>query len=67
MLEKFKNKKVLICIADYAAAIDFKKQGRSYASSRQREGIVTNLDENFIELDNDQIISIKYITSIRTL
>ena len=56
MLEKFLNKKVIIMISKYAAS-DF----------IEKKGIVTELNDDFIELDNDEIIAIKYITSIKSL
>ena len=54
MLEKFKNKKVQVRYTYYAHFLIAK-------------GIITNMDENFIELDNDQIIAIKYVTDIKSL
>ena len=32
-----------------------------------RHGTVTKIDNDFVELDNDEIIAIKYITSIKSL
>ena len=52
MLEKFLNKKVGIVIFNGSASPDFEK------------GFVTAVDENFIELDNNLTIAIKYIMSI---
>ena len=63
MLEKFLNKKVLICISQYAAAIT----GIGGPNAVQRKGVVTNIDDKFIELDNDEIIAIQYITTIKSL
>ena len=54
MLEKFKNKKVEIIYT-------------SYAHFRMLKGIVTNIDENFIELDNNDLIAIKYILTIKSI
>ena len=66
MLEKFKNKKVLICIAQYAAAYDKIVLG-AQVHALQRQGIVTNIDDNFIELDNNEVIAIKYIATIKSI
>ena len=54
MLEKFLNKKVQVRYTIYGHFLIGK-------------GIITNIDENFIELDNDQIIAIKYVTDIKSL
>ena len=54
MLEKFLNKKVQIRYTIYGNFINAK-------------GVLTNLDENFIELDNDEVIAIRYILSIKSL
>ena len=64
MLEKFLNKKVLICIAHYASTIE---KYTSNLSQFQRKGTVTNVDDCFIELDNNEVIAIKYITTIKSL
>lgn len=58
MLEKFLNKKVKIFIYNYGAS--------PMATIDVKEGTVTALDENFIELDNDQVVAIKCIRSMRT-
>ena len=66
MLEKFLNKNVLICIASYASAHE--KIVVSVKNSMmpfQRIGTVTRVDENFIELDNNEIVAIKYISTIK--
>ena len=68
MLEKFLNKKVRICLAEYAKTLDHMPTGfKGTLSYYLREGIVTKIDENFIELDNDEVIAIKYITTIKFL
>lgn len=54
VFEKFLNKKVGVCIFNATQIPGFEK------------GIVTAVDENFIELDNDLTISIKYIISIKS-
>ena len=54
MLEKFLNKKVSI-------------EHTTYCNIWKSKGTVTKIDENFIELDNDEVIAIKYITTIKSL
>lgn len=61
MLEKFLNKDVLINIANYAITLGNVSKGA------YRKGTVTAIDDNFIELDNDEVIAIKYITTIKSL
>lgn len=67
MLEKFLNKKVLICIANYAAATEVMASMKNPYAPLQRKGTVTNIDNNFIELDNNEVIAIKYITTIKEI
>ena len=55
MLEKFLNKEVQIRYTGYAQACYSKK------------GIVTKIDDNFIEVDNDEIIAIRYILTIKSI
>ena len=55
MIEKFLNQKVLIAYTGYASAFYSVK------------GILTKMDDNFVEVDNNQIIAIKYILSIKSL
>ena len=64
MLEKFLNKKVLICIANYASAAEMIVFNRPLEAV-QRKGTVTNVDENFVELDNNELVAIKYICTIK--
>ena len=68
MLEKFLNKNVLICIAEYAAAIE-KANMTSIANleAYQKKGTVTGVDDNFVELDNNELIAIKYISTIKAV
>ena len=63
MLEKFLNKKVEIFVSSY---------GTPYVSlvntySIKYQGVVTNVDSNFIELNNNRVIQIKYIISIMNI
>ena len=68
MLEKFKNKKVEIGIAVYAKVIDRVSVGvKARIEYGLRRGTVTNIDENFIELDNNEIIAIKYVATIKSI
>ena len=52
MLEKFLNKKVEILYTTYNYRV-------------VESGIITNIDENFIELDNNKVLQIKFICTIR--
>ena len=54
MLEKFLNKKVEILVTEYC-------------TNKREKGIVTKVDSDFIELDNNKIIQIKYIISIENI
>ena len=58
MLEKFLNKKVKVYISNYGA-------GSPSDAVNLKEGTITALDENFIELDSDEIIAIRYIRNIK--
>ena len=55
MIEKFLNEKVQIIYTAYSD---------SFFSLK---GIITKIDDNFIEVDSNQIIAIKYIISIKSL
>ena len=61
MLEKFLNKKVEITATTHGSVIAFGK------ASIITRGTVTGVDANFIELDNNRVISIKYIISIENI
>ena len=69
MLEKFLNKKVRVITATYGTQLNskVKKMKCSYATEYDVEGIVTNIDSNFIEIDNNLVIQIKYIISIENI
>ena len=53
MLEKFLNKKVSIFYTDYATIHSF-----------HVNGIITNMDNEYVEIDNRLIISKKYIIAV---
>ena len=72
MLEKFLNKKVRIIIATYGTTLNQKMKasmsfGNAYIAEYNVEGTVTNIDSNFIEIDNNLVIQIKYIISIENI
>ena len=68
MLEKFLNEKVEICLAEYAKGIDHIAMGvKGILEQCVRKGTVTRIDENIIELDNNVVIAIKYIVTIKSL
>ena len=53
MLEKFLNRKVGVCVFNATQYPDYDK------------GVVTAVDDKFIELDGNLTIAIKYIVSIQ--
>ena len=74
MLEKFLNKKVKLVMATNGTKIYQKLKngisiggGGTYFDTYDVEGIVTNLDSNFIEINNNLVIQIKYIISIENI
>lgn len=73
MLEKFLNKKVKIVTATNGTTILQKAKNSmsggftGYIAEYNVEGIVTNIDSNFIEIDNNLVIQIKYIISIESI
>ncbi len=73
MLEKFLNKKVKIVTATNGTTICQKMKNSmsggftNYVAEYNIEGIVTNIDSNFIEIDNNLVIQIKYIISIENI
>ena len=68
MLEKFMNKKVRIITTTYGSIVSReRKQLKCYAQEYIIEGTVTNIDSNFIEIDNNLTIQIKYIISIESI
>lgn len=52
MLEKFLNEKVEIVYTPYGLA------------GFTIKGVITAIDENFVELDNNEIIAIKFIMKV---
>ncbi len=64
LIEKFLNKKV--CIAEkmfsYSSTLEGFSNGRNFI-----EGVVTNIDDDFIELDNEILIAIKFIYKIQVI
>jgi len=68
MLNSLLNRKVAIGIAAYSAStIDVKYKITGRVGMYCVEGTIVDLDENFIKLDNEMLIAIKYITSIKPL
>lgn len=70
MLEKFLNKNVRISTTTYGSNISVTKKlekMRRWSQEFLVEGIVTNIDSNFIEIDNNMVIQIKYIISIENI
>ena len=56
MLEKYLNKKIEVDYTNYAYPVGLKVKG-----------VITEIDDNFIELDNEMIIAIRYIISIEEI
>ena len=72
MLEKFLNKNVKVVIATYGTTLNQKMKttmslGSAYIAEYNVEGVITNIDSNFIEIDNNLVIQIKYIISIENI
>ena len=68
MIKKFLNKDVVIFIANYAIEKDPSLDPvTAMIEGVRKKGKVTNIDGYFIELDNNEVIAIKYITSIKSL
>ena len=60
MLEKFLNKKVKVFVTTYGSATPFR-------DNQSCSGTVTNIDSNYIEINNNKVIQIKYIVSIECI
>jgi len=60
MLEKFLNKRVKLFVTTYGSNTAFR-------GNQGCVGTVTNIDSNYIELDNNKVIQIKYIVSIENI
>ena len=70
MLNSMLNKKVKIALADYAKAScmsDMQLVKNKGYWLFELEATIVDMDDNFIKLDNDMIIAIKYITYIKSL
>ena len=65
MLEKFLNKNVELTVATNGSSTKYRlvRSGDSF----YKKGTVTKLDDNFIELDNNMVIQIKYIIAIEAI
>ena len=63
MLKKLLGQKVKVGISSYSYAITPKGLGNFIT----KEGIVTDIDDNFIEFDNEMIVAIRAITYIQTM
>ena len=53
MLEKYLNKNVKIYVSSHNELLDVKK------------GIITGINDNFVELDNNELIGINFIRNIK--
>ena len=60
MLEKFLNKKVKVYVTTYGS-------GTGFSDNANQQGVVTNLDEKYLELDNNIVIQTKYIVFIKAI
>lgn len=68
MLNSLLNRKVAIGIAAYSAStIDMKFKLTGRAGIMYVEGTIVDMDDNFVKLDDEMLIAIKYITSIKPL
>ena len=62
MLKELLNQRVKVGVADYAHALRTRTSVLFYI-----EGIITNIDDRFIQLDNNILIAINYITYIEKI
>lgn len=60
MLEKFLNKRVRIYVTTYGSS-------NAISNNANQKGVVTSIDDKYIELDNNIVIQIKYIVSIEAM
>lgn len=68
MLEKYLNKEVIIeeKLYQYASTISNEGMAKMTLACQNRiSGVVTAIDNNFIELDNNSMINLNYIYRIR--
>lgn len=63
MLKELLNQKVKVGISSYSYAVSAKGIGNFIS----KEGIVTDVDDNFIKFDDGMIIAIKAITYIQPI
>lgn len=63
MLKELLNQKIKVGISSYSFAISVKGLGNLVS----KEGIVTDVDDNFIKFDDGMIIAIKAITYIQPI
>ena len=63
MLKKLLSQKVRVGISNYSYSYFPKGMGNFL----MREGVVTDIDDNFIELDNEMIIATRAITYVQTI
>ena len=61
MLNKLLNQKVVVGISSYAYSVPSSK---GFGAFTTKVGCITDVDDNFIEIDNKTIIAIKTITYI---
>lgn len=64
MLKKLLGQKVNVGISSYAYSIP---TSSGFGAFTSKKGIVTDVDDNFIEIDDKTIIAIKTITYIQTI
>ena len=63
MLKELLNQKVKVGISSYSYAVSVKGIGNFIS----KEGIVTDVDDNFVKFDDGMIIAIKAITYIQPI
>ena len=63
MLGKLLSRKVRVGISNYSMSV----VPKGFGNFIMKEGVITDIDDNFIELDNEMIIAIRAITYIQTI
>ena len=61
IIDKYLNKEVIIEEKRYQVASTIQLKGMN---NNRLEGMITNFDENFIELDNNCLINLKHVYRI---